>query len=181
MTIEKDTDRDPYDWQTVASKGLILTGNALILACADLLAKAYQTAAQALRADVRDLDHDGEKIFIRHRPEHQRHSSRSSPSATSIPTAAAIGGPLIGVGRYIAQGLTNLNKATGQGLPALDWTYGAHGIIVEVNPTTGAYHILKIASAYDVGKAINPGVDPRTVHRRHGAGPRDGALRRLHL
>ena len=25
-----------------------------------------------------------------------------------------------------------------------------------MNPTTGAYHILKIASAYDVGKAINP-------------------------
>ena len=24
------------------------------------------------------------------------------------------------------------------------------------NPTTGEYHILKIASAYDVGKAINP-------------------------
>ena len=69
VTIEKDTDRDPYDWQTVASKGLMLTGNALILACADLLAKAYQTAAQALRADVCDLDHDGEKIFIVHRPE----------------------------------------------------------------------------------------------------------------
>ena len=82
--------------------------------------------------------------------------SRSSPSATPTLTAAAIGGPLIGVGRYIAQGLTNLDKDTGQGLPALDWTYGAHGIIVEVNPTTGAYHILKIASAYDVGKAINP-------------------------
>ena len=69
VTIEKDTDRDPYDWQTVASKGLMLTGNALILACADLLDKAYQTAAQALRADVCDLDHDGEKIFIVHRPE----------------------------------------------------------------------------------------------------------------
>ena len=43
VTIEKDTDRDPYDWQTVASKGLIITGNAVILACEDLLAKAYET------------------------------------------------------------------------------------------------------------------------------------------
>ncbi|MFQ3547774.1 MAG: xanthine dehydrogenase family protein molybdopterin-binding subunit, partial [Termitinemataceae bacterium] len=30
VTVEKDTDRDPYDWQTVASKGLILSGNACI-------------------------------------------------------------------------------------------------------------------------------------------------------
>jgi CO/xanthine dehydrogenase Mo-binding subunit len=154
VTIEKDTDRDPYDWQTVASKGLMLTGNALILACADLLDKAYQTAAQALRADACDLDHDGEKIFIVHRPEISVTFAQLSIGYT-YPDGSAIGGPLIGVGRYTAQGLTNLDKGSGQGLPALDWTYGAHGIIVEVNETTGAYHILKIASAYDVGKAIN--------------------------
>ncbi len=154
VTIEKDTDRDPYDWQTVASKGLMLTGNALILACAELLDKAYHTAAQALRADVCDLDHDGEKIFIVHRPEISVTFAQLSIGYT-YPDGSAVGGPLIGVGRYTAQGLTNLDKGSGQGLPALDWTYGAHGIIVEVNPTTGAYHILKIASAYDVGKAIN--------------------------
>ncbi len=155
VTIEKDTDRDPYDWQTVASKGLMLTGNALILACADLLDKAYHTAAQALRADICDLDNDGEKIFIVHRPEMSVTFAQLSIGYT-YPDGSAIGGPLIGVGRYTAQGLTNLDKGSGQGLPALDWTYGAHGIIVEVNPTTGAYHIRKIASAYDVGRAINP-------------------------
>jgi CO/xanthine dehydrogenase Mo-binding subunit len=155
VTIEKDTDRDPYDWQTVASKGLIITGNALILACEDILARAYELAGQALRATVRDLDHDGERIFVRHDPEHSVLFTQLALGYT-YPDGSGVGGPLIGVGRYIAQGLTNLNKDTGQGLPALDWTYGAHGIIVEVNPTTGAYHVLKIASAYDVGKAINP-------------------------
>jgi CO/xanthine dehydrogenase Mo-binding subunit len=155
VTIEKDTDRDPYDWQTVASKGLIITGNAVILACEDLLARAYELASQALRATVRDLDHDGEKIFVRHDSDHSVPFTQLALGYT-YPDGSGIGGPLIGVGRYIAQGLTNLNKDTGQGLPALDWTYGAHGVIVEVNETTGAYHILKVASAYDVGKAINP-------------------------
>jgi CO/xanthine dehydrogenase Mo-binding subunit len=155
VTIEKDTDRDPYDWQTVASKGLIITGNAVILACEDLLARAYELAGQALRAHPRDLDHDGEKIFVRHDLEHSVLFTQLALGYTH-PDGSGVGGPLIGVGRYIAQGLTNLNKDSGQGLPALDWTYGAHGIIVEVNPATGAYHILKIASAYDVGKAINP-------------------------
>ena len=155
VTIEKDTDRDPYDWQTVASKGLILTGNALLLACEDLLAKAYDLAGQALRAQACDLDHDGEKVFVRHHPDHSVRFSQLALGYT-YPDGSAVGGPLIGVGRYVAQGLTNLNKQTGEGLPALDWTFGAHGIIVEVNTTTGEHHILKIASAYDVGKAINP-------------------------
>lgn len=62
----------------------------------------------------------------------------------------------MGVGRYVAQGLSNLDKETGQGLPALDWTYGAHGLVVEVDPRTGEYDVLKVASAFDVGKAINP-------------------------
>ena len=155
VTIEKDTDRDPYDWQTVASKGLMLTGNALILACADLLAKAYEVAGQALRAQSCDLAHDEEKVFVAHNPDRSVSFSQIAVGY-AYPDGNGIGGPLIGVGRYIAQGLSNLDKQTGQGLPALDWTYGAHGIIVEVNATTGEYHILKIASAYDVGKAIHP-------------------------
>ena len=55
VTRRKDTDRDPYDWQTVASKGLILSGNAAVLAVDDLLRQAYADAAQVLRANVSDL------------------------------------------------------------------------------------------------------------------------------
>jgi CO/xanthine dehydrogenase Mo-binding subunit len=60
------------------------------------------------------------------------------------------------VGRYAAQGLTNLDKETGQGLPALDWTYGAQGVVAEVDPATGEYEVLKVASVFDVGKVVNP-------------------------
>ncbi|MDP3178878.1 MAG: xanthine dehydrogenase family protein molybdopterin-binding subunit, partial [Spirochaetaceae bacterium] len=156
-TIEKDTDKEPYDWQTVASKGIILTGNATALACDDLLRQAYEVAAQVLRANPVDLDHDGEKIFVRHRPD-ESVSFAKLAVGYAYPDGNAIGGPLIGVGRYVAQGLTNLNKETGQGLPALDWTFGAHGVIVEVDPETGEYKIIKIASAFDVGKVINPDI-----------------------
>ncbi len=157
VAIEKDTDKEPYDWQTVASKGIILTGNATILACDDMLRQAYEVAAQVLRAQPMDLDHDDERIFIKHHPQ-----SSVSFAAISVgyayPNGNAIGGPLIGVGRYMAQGLTNLDKETGQGLPALDWTYGAHGVIVEVDPDTGEYKVIKVASAFDVGRVINPDI-----------------------
>jgi len=62
------------------------------------------------------------------------------------PTATESVGPLIGLGRYTAQGLTSLDKGNGAGAPALDWTYGAHGVIAEVDPDTGEYKVIKIAS-----------------------------------
>jgi CO/xanthine dehydrogenase Mo-binding subunit len=155
VVVDKDTSRDPFDWQTVASKGIILSGNAAILACDDLLKRAYEDAAQVLRAQVSDLDHGHEKIFVKHHPDHAVPFSALAVGY-AYTNGNAIGGPLIGVGRYIAQGLSNLDKETGQGLPALDWTYGAHGVVVEVDPATGEYHVLKIASAFDVGKVVNP-------------------------
>ncbi len=155
VKVEKDTDSDPYDWQTVASKGLVMSGNACILACKDLLEKGYRVASHVLKACEDDLSHDAEGVYVRHDIE-----NRISWSAISIgyayPDGMSIGGPLIGVGSYIAQGLSNLDKETGQGKPALDWTFGAHGIICEVNPVTGEYALRKVASAFDVGKVVNP-------------------------
>jgi CO/xanthine dehydrogenase Mo-binding subunit len=110
-----------------------------------------------LRAQPCDLDHDAERIFVRHRPDVGVPFARIAVGYAH-PNGSAIGGPLVGVGRYIAQGLTNLDKQTGQGLPALDWTYGAHGLVVGVDPHTGEYAILKVASAFDVGRAVAPGI-----------------------
>lgn len=154
VAFETDTDRDPYDWQTVASKGLMLTGNATILAAQDLMQNAYAVAAQILRATPPDMDHDVERIFIRHHPTRSV-TFREIAVGYAYPDGNGIGGPLIGVGRYMAQGLGHIDKETGQGLPALDWTYGAHGLVVEADPETGEYTILKVASAFDVGKAVN--------------------------
>jgi CO/xanthine dehydrogenase Mo-binding subunit len=68
----------------------------------------------------------------------------------------SIGGPVIGHGRYIAEGLTHLNLETGQGLPALFWTYGAHAVELEVDTQTGEVEILKVVTALDAGKVLNP-------------------------
>jgi CO/xanthine dehydrogenase Mo-binding subunit len=61
----------------------------------------------------------------------------------------------MGRGSYVAEGLTNLDLETGQGLPALNWTYGAHGVEIEIDTETGDIEIVKIVSAFDVGKVIN--------------------------
>ena len=157
VKIEKDTDSDPYDWQTVASKGLVMSGNACILACKDLLNKAYKIAAQALKARPEELSHTRNGIFVKAHPAHMV-AWPDLALGYSYPHGESIGGPLIGIGTCIAQGLSNLDKETGQGNPAMNWTFGAHAITCKVNTHTGEFSILKVVSAFDVGKAINPGL-----------------------
>jgi CO/xanthine dehydrogenase Mo-binding subunit len=63
---------------------------------------------------------------------------------------------VIGRGGYVPRGLTYLDPETGQGFPALKWTFGTQAVKVEVDPETGEVKTLKVASAFDIGKAINP-------------------------
>jgi hypothetical protein len=57
-----------------------------------------------LRADPCDLDHDAERIFVRHHPESGVPFARIAVGY-AFPDGNAIGGPLVGVGRYVAQGM----------------------------------------------------------------------------
>jgi CO/xanthine dehydrogenase Mo-binding subunit len=72
-----------------------------------------------------------------------------------FPSGNSIGGPVIGRGSYVAEGLTNLDTETGQGLPALNWTYGAHAVEIEIDTKTGDIDVVRMVSAFDVGRVIN--------------------------
>ncbi|MDZ4132583.1 MAG: molybdopterin cofactor-binding domain-containing protein, partial [Dethiobacteria bacterium] len=73
-----------------------------------------------------------------------------------FPEGNAIQGQVIGVGRYIARRLTGIDPESGEGRPALEWTMGAQGVEVELNPADGTYRVLKAVCAMDVGRVINP-------------------------
>ncbi|WP_338823214.1 4-hydroxybenzoyl-CoA reductase subunit alpha [Moorella humiferrea] len=133
---ETSTETGPYDWQTVASRFTVMGGNAVIRACDDLLAQMKSLAAGILRAAEEELEFGMGEIYVRHHPE-QKLTYQQLAVGYTYENGNAVGGPLIGRGRYIAQGLTFLDAATGQGRPALDWTYGAHGVEVEVDTHTG--------------------------------------------
>ena len=149
-----DTDYTPYDWQTVASRFAVMGGNAVINAAADCREQIKQTAAQALGVPAERLTCASSRVFVEDDPEQGLDYTRVVLGYT-FPNGNAIGGPVIGRGRYIARGLTHLDPETGQGLPALNWTYGAHAIEVEVDTGTGEVVVLKTASAFDVGRILN--------------------------
>lgn len=151
---ENDTDRHPYDWSTVASKYTFMGGNAVKRCAQNMVRQMKELAAQILRCPVEELTHGDEAIYhIQHT--RKRLAYKDLAMGYSYENGNSIGGPLIAHGVYMAEGLTYLNPDNGQGLPALDWTFGAHGVELEVDVETGGVEIIKIASAFDIGQAIN--------------------------
>lgn len=70
-----------------------------------------------------------------------------------------LGGPIVGRGSFMPNYVTGLNAETGQGERAVvHYTTGAQAVEVEVDLETGKVEVLRAAAAYDVGKAINPGM-----------------------
>jgi CO/xanthine dehydrogenase Mo-binding subunit len=150
----KDTDYSPYDWQTVASRLTVMGGICILRAAADAVDQIKTTAAQGLGVKKDELDVDDGRVFVRGDPA-KGLDYKQVVMGYMFPNGNSIGGPVIGRGSYVAEGLTNLDLETGQGLPALNWTYGAHAVDIEIDLRTGDMDILKIASAFDVGRVIN--------------------------
>jgi CO/xanthine dehydrogenase Mo-binding subunit len=148
------TPLSPYDWQTVASRMTSICGMAVMEACEDLKKKIFEAASVALRAAVHEVDMDNGEVFVRQNP-HQRIGFEKVAMGYTYENGNAVGGPLIGTGKAIAQGLTNLDPETGAGKAALDWTYGAHAVELEVDTATGDIEILNFATCLDVGRVMN--------------------------
>ncbi|MCX7018489.1 MAG: molybdopterin-dependent oxidoreductase [bacterium] len=149
-----DTDYTPYDWQTVASRLTVMGGNAIIEAARECLNQIKQMASHALRISPDYLVCENSRVHVKGQPSKGLDYKQLALGYT-YPDGNSIGGPVIGHGRCIAHGLTHLHPETGQGLPALDWTYGAHAAEIEVDAETGFIEVLRIVSAFDAGKVIN--------------------------
>jgi len=90
-----------------------------------------------------------------------------------------MGGPIVGRGSFMPKYVTNLDPETGQGARAVvHYTVGCEGIDIEIEKETGRIHVVKAASAFDVGKAINPELAKATDRRRFCSGIELCAIRR---
>ncbi len=155
VVVERITDLTPYSWQTVASRNLFMEGRAVISAAQDARNQIIEMASQALRVAKEDLVLENGMVFPVGESE-KGISLQQFAMGYTYPNGTAIGGPVIGHGSYVPRALTYLDPETGQGFPALDWTFGAQAVEIEVDVETGEVKVLKVASAFDIGKTINP-------------------------
>jgi len=153
-----DTDRNPYEWQTVASHVTWSCGNAVKRAAIDAKNKILETVQRAYFIDKSQLYlEDGgvkcttqESFFL----------PFSDFVITGIQTEhnTWVGGPILGSGMFMPE-YTNamVDPETGLGgHPMVHYTVGAGAVKVEIDKETGRIKVLEMAEAFDLGKAINP-------------------------
>jgi len=152
-----DTRYSPYEWQTVASRLTWSMGNAIRAAARDAKTQILDVVARSWEEDPQALDiRDGEVISFR--------TERTLPLKDVVVYGLALpgekgllGGPIMGRGSFMPAYVTNLDPETGQGPRAVvHYTTGAEAVELEVDTLTGQIEILRVAAAFDCGKAINP-------------------------
>lgn len=152
-----DTLYSPYEWQTVASRLTWSMGNAIVAAAKDARRQILELVAEHWDEKLEDLDiKEGQVISYR--------SEETMPLKDMVvyglPREDGTGwrgGPIVGNGSFMPTYVTALDPETGQGPRAVvHFTTGCQAVDLEVDVETGQIDILRIATAFDVGRAINP-------------------------
>ncbi len=155
IKINIDTDISPYGWQTIGSTTTWKAGMAILDAARKAIAVIKENASLVLGAPPDDLEYDGERVFLRGQ------KKKSLPVKDLIfgymyPDGRVVGIPVQTYGTYIPEGLTHPDPETGQGNCAAEWTFGAQGALISIDPVTWEVTVLKLLTAIDAGKVINP-------------------------
>lgn len=152
-----DTQYSPYEWQTVASRLTWSMGNAVVAAAQNARQQILELVAEHWNEKIEDLDiKDGKVISYK--------SEESMPLQNMVvyglPKEGDCGwrgGPIVGRGNFMPTYVTGLDPETGQGPRAVvHYTVGCQAVDLEVDTETGQIQVLRVAAAFDVGKAINP-------------------------
>lgn len=149
------TDYTPYEWQTVGSRTTYSAGNAVIRAAQDAKQQLIGFAAEDFQINAEDLYIENGSILSRVDTVFKKSISDYALGLV-FSDGSGKGGPVIGRGVFIPEGVTNLDLETGQGRPVNHWTFGVHGAEVEVDIETGEVEVIRMASVFDIGKVINP-------------------------
>ena len=153
-----DTDRNPYEWQTVASHVTWSCGNAVRAAAMEAREKIFDLVGRACGHDRETLFLDRETVRCRTAEDFRLPLKDFVIQGIQTGDGTYRGGPIMGSGTFMPEFTSALSDPeTGQGgHPNVHYTVGAGAGTVEIDRRTGRMKVLKIVLAVDVGKAINP-------------------------
>ncbi len=161
--VHSDTDRVPYDFGSASMRTTLYVGKGLIMACQDAKSKIFSLASSKLNASPDNIDIRNGKIFVKDSPERaidiaDLSLGRQSHAigATHFARCLEEGGEIIGQATFWGHPSPE-DPETGQGERlTIAYGYGAQAVEVAVDTETGVVKVLKIGSAFDAGKALNP-------------------------
>jgi carbon-monoxide dehydrogenase large subunit len=148
--VHGDTDRSPYGWGTFASRSMVLTGGASLIAAQKIRAKLVKMASHLLEASPEDITlHDG-----------AAHVVGTDRTITIAALSRAAYHSLQVFNGTIEPGMTE----TGTYDPSGTFSNACHVAIVEVDIETGFVSVQKFLVAEDAGLIINPMIADGQVH-----------------
>ncbi len=127
-----------------ASRQTWMTGGAVKTACEAVRTRLFERAAAELDESPSDLRLERDKIV-------------STTGAIEVPIADLLGSDFIEETRVFRHRKTYpMDPDTGQGNAHVAFAFAAHRAIVDVDTELGLVRVVELATAQDVGKAINP-------------------------
>ncbi len=153
-----DTDRNPYEWQTVASHITWGCGTAVKRAAEDARDQIFDLMERALGKKRDALYLEDAMVKSHDEPDFQLPLKDFVIDGIMVEDGTWRGGPIIGRGMFMPEFSSALSDPeTGQGgKPNVHYTVGAAAIRIEIDKQTGKIKVPKVALAVDAGKAINP-------------------------
>lgn len=157
-TENPDTDRNPYEWQTVASHITWGCGNATRKAALDAREQIFDLVARTKYLPKDMLYLEDEKVKCKTHPKFELPLKDFIINGIQMEDGTFKGGPVIGRGTFMPEFTsTNADPETSQGgHPNVHYTVGAAAVIVEIDKPTGKMKIRKVVEAVDAGKTLNP-------------------------
>jgi CO/xanthine dehydrogenase Mo-binding subunit len=153
-----DTDRNPYEWQTVASHITWGCGNAVKRAAEDAREQIFDVMESALGKKRAALYLEDSTVKSHDDPEFNLPLKDFVISGLMMEDGTWRGGPIVAKGMFMPEFSSAISHPeTGQGgKPMVHYTVGASAIRIEIDKQTGKIKIPKVVLAVDAGQAINP-------------------------
>jgi CO/xanthine dehydrogenase Mo-binding subunit len=151
-----DTDSSPYNWKTAASRTTYMSGRSVLGAAEGVREQLFKHASEMMECAEHDLElRVGGLVGVKGAPESQLSFSQIAGRAM-----ARVGGPITGIDTLVFDGPTlDPKRAIVDGFAFTNvgiYTFGMQAVEVEVDTDTGEVKVLRVWSAHDVGRAINP-------------------------
>lgn len=150
ITVQRaDSQLTPLAGTTTATRQLMMSGNAVLESCFQIRRDLLEVAGDMLEVSPEEIELGAGRAAVRGFPE------RGLGLSEVVRRMAATGKPLGNLSKWDAPGGEPIDPATGRGRAFNDYTFGAVGAEVAVDPETGEVIVRRLSSCFDVGKAVN--------------------------
>ena len=140
--IQGDSDEVPAGTPSVASRSLMMAGSATALACEAAIDKGRHLAARLFEAAPFDVEFTDGRFHVK--------GTDRTIGLLDLVRRADVAGALDSTAKFVS--------------PQMSFPNGCHVTEVEIDPETGAVHIVGYAAVDDVGRVAHPVIVEGQIH-----------------